>query len=124
LVTCLTLVTLTPRSAICQNAVILAAFSVTCPIPGQESSQDRSAQSARSYEGIEHQAKPRAARRSWPRWSSTGYSMISSARTKRDCGILRPSALAVFMLMTSSNFVDCSTGRSAGLAPLRILSTK
>jgi hypothetical protein len=25
------------------------------------------------------------------------------------------------MLMTSSNFVGCSTGRSAGLAPLRIL---
>jgi hypothetical protein len=23
-------------------------------------------------------------------------------------------------LMTSSNFVDCSTGKSAGLAPLRI----
>src|SRR2546427_198609 len=27
--------------------------------------------SARSYEGIEHPAKPTAARRSWPRWSST-----------------------------------------------------
>jgi hypothetical protein len=26
-------------------------------------------------------------------------------------------------LMTSSNLVGCSTGRSAGLAPLRILST-
>ena len=27
------------------------------------------------------------------------------------------NALAVFMLMTSSNFVGCSTGRSPGLAP-------
>src|SRR5262245_14408436 len=27
------------------------------------------------------------------------------------------------MLMTNSNFVGCSTGRSAGLAPFRILST-
>jgi hypothetical protein len=27
------------------------------------------------------------------------------------------------MLMINSNFVGCSTGRSAGLAPLRILST-
>src|SRR5262245_1669181 len=34
-----------------------------------------------------------------------------------------PSALAVLRLMISSNFVGRSTGRSAGLAPLRILST-
>jgi hypothetical protein len=32
----------------------------------------RSADSARSYEGIEQPAKPTAARRSWPRWSSMG----------------------------------------------------
>ena len=38
-------------------------------------------------------------------------------------GIVRPICLAVFRLMISSNFVGCSTGRSAGLAPLRILST-
>ncbi len=37
--------------------------------------------------------------------------------------MVRPSALAVLRLMTSSNFVGCSTGRSAGLAPFRILST-
>ncbi len=33
------------------------------------------------------------------------------------------SALAVFRLITSSNVVGCSTGRSPGLAPLSILST-
>ena len=38
--------------------------------------------------------------------------------------MVRPSARAVFRLMTNSNFMGCSTGRSAGLAPLRILSTK
>ena len=38
-------------------------------------------------------------------------------------GIVRPICLAVFRLITNSNFVGCSTGRSAGLAPLRILST-
>jgi hypothetical protein len=38
-------------------------------------------------------------------------------------GIVRPISLAVLRLMTSSNFVGCSTGISAGLAPLRILST-
>ncbi len=55
--------------------------------------------------------------------ASALYSMIWSARSKSVCGIVRPSAFAVFMLMTSSNFVGCSTGRSAGLAPLRILAT-
>ncbi len=38
-------------------------------------------------------------------------------------GIVRPICLAVFRLITSSNFVGCSTGRSAGLLPFRILST-
>src|SRR4029450_8668463 len=71
----------------------------------------------------EHPAKPTAARRSWPRWSSTGYSTTWSARTSSVCGIVRPSAFAVLRLITSSNFVGRSTGRSAGLAPLRILST-
>jgi len=33
------------------------------------------------------------------------------------------SALAVLRLIANSNFVGCSTGRSAGFAPLRILST-
>jgi len=48
---------------------------------------------------------------------------ISSARASSDGGIVSPSALAVLRLMTSSNFVGCSTGRSAGVEPLRILST-
>ena len=51
-----------------------------------------------------------------------GYSITWSARSSTDCGIVSPSALAVLRLMTSSNFVGCSTGRSPGLAPLRILS--
>jgi hypothetical protein len=34
---------------------------------------------------------------------------------------VRPSALAVLRLMTSSNFVGCSTGRSPGLAPFQNL---
>src|SRR5881397_1963949 len=38
-------------------------------------------------------------------------------------GIVRPICFAVLRLTTNSNFVGCSTGRSAGLAPLRILST-
>ncbi len=52
---------------------------------------------------------------------SADHWMTWSARTSTDCGIVRPSAFAVLRLMTSSNFVGCSTGRSAGLAPFRIL---
>src|SRR5499433_683213 len=51
------------------------------------------------------------------------HSMTWSARARRDGGIVRPSALAVLRLITSSNLAGCSTGRSPGLAPLRILST-
>jgi len=37
--------------------------------------------------------------------------------------MVRPRALAVLRLITSSNFIGCSTGTSAGLAPFRSLST-
>ena len=46
-----------------------------------------------------------------------------SARYSNDCGIVSPICFAVLRLITSSNFVGCSTGKSAGLAPFRILST-
>ena len=45
------------------------------------------------------------------------------ARASTSGGIVTPICLAVFRLITSSNLVGCSTGRSAGLAPFRILST-
>ena len=51
------------------------------------------------------------------------YWITSSARRSSEGGIASPSALAVLRLMTSSNFSGYSTGNSAGLAPLRILST-
>src|SRR5215831_10420545 len=37
-----------------------------------------------------------------PRWSSTVYSITWSARKRSVCGIVRPSALAVLRLITSS----------------------
>jgi hypothetical protein len=52
------------------------------------------------------------------------YSITSSARASSVCGTVRPSAFAVVRLITRSNLVGCSTGRSAGFAPRRILSTK
>jgi hypothetical protein len=52
-----------------------------------------------------------------------GYSITSSARTRMVGGTASPRDFAVLALNASSNFVGCSTGRSAGLAPLRILTT-
>src|SRR5262249_7548044 len=50
-----------------------------------------------------------------------GHSMTSSASASNWSGTSRPSAFAVLRLITSSNLVGCHTGRSAGLAPFRIL---
>jgi hypothetical protein len=55
--------------------------------------------------------------------ASRSYSITSSAWTSSNCGTVRPSALAVFRLMTSSNVVGCSNGSSAGFSPFRTLST-
>src|SRR5262249_4799785 len=49
------------------------------------------------------------------------HSITSSAATSSVCGTVNPSDLAVLTLMASSNLVGCSTGRSLGCAPLRIL---
>src|SRR5262249_45126124 len=40
------------------------------------------------------------------------HSITSSARARRDGGMSRPSALAVGILITNSNLVDCTTGRA------------
>src|SRR5262249_26897636 len=48
------------------------------------------------------------------------HSITSSARASSIGGISKPRRLAVLRLITNSNFVDWITGRSAGLAPLRM----
>ena len=51
----------------------------------------------------------------WPLASATknlAYSITSSAAA------LRPSTFAAFMLITNSNLLACTTGSSAGLAPV------
>jgi hypothetical protein len=50
------------------------------------------------------------------------HSVTSSARARSAGGSAMPIAFTVLRLMTSSNFVDCSTGRSAGFAPFRIFA--
>src|SRR3981189_938195 len=48
------------------------------------------------------------------------HSITSAARADRVGGTSMPSAFAVFRLIANSNLMTCTTGRSAGLAPLRI----
>ena len=55
--------------------------------------------------------------------NSARYSITSSARARREGGMSRPSAFAVFRLMTNSNLVTCCTGKSAAFSPLRIRPT-
>ena len=50
------------------------------------------------------------------------HSITSSASAMREGGTSRPSILAVSRLITSSNLPNRSTGRSTGLAPLRMLA--
>src|SRR6516225_2283780 len=51
------------------------------------------------------------------------HSITSSASCCSCSGTSRPSALAVFRLMLSSNLTGPCAGKSAGLAPLRTRST-
>src|SRR5262245_28091187 len=46
------------------------------------------------------------------------HSITSSAMASSEGGTVRPNMRAVVLLMTSSNLVGCTTGKSAGLAPL------
>src|SRR5215471_1669238 len=57
------------------------------------------------------------------RLTTHAYRITLSARYCTLGGIVRPICLAAFRLMTSSNFLGCSTGRSPGFAPFTILST-
>jgi hypothetical protein len=56
-------------------------------------------------------------------WVLGFHSKTLSARESTEGGIVRPSAFAVFKLMTNSNLVGCCIGKSAGFAPFKILST-
>jgi hypothetical protein len=71
-------------------------------------------------------------RREWPRRRRAAdqrdelaplHSITSSARASKVGGTSSPSALAVLRLMTSSNLVGASTGKSAGFAPRSMRST-
>src|SRR5262245_1904588 len=54
---------------------------------------------------------------------AASHSITSSARASSDGGTVRPIAFAAITFSASSNLVGCSTGKSPGFAPRRILST-
>src|SRR5262245_26907978 len=68
-----------------------------------------------------HRPRRRAAEQRDER--SPPHSITSSAVNKSGGGIVRPSVLAVFKLITSSYLVGCWKGRSPAFSPRRILST-
>jgi hypothetical protein len=70
---------------------------------------------------IQRDARP-CSRAGWA--SARAHRMTSSARKRTDCGMVIPSALAVFKLTRSLRVARCSTGRSLGCAPFSSLSTK
>src|SRR4026207_1700051 len=77
-------------------------------------------------EGIKGKRKERGAKRQHDSYCLTfncPHLITRSALASTFGGIARPICLAVFKLITSSNLFGCSTGRSAGLAPFRVLST-
>jgi hypothetical protein len=51
------------------------------------------------------------------------YSITSSARPSNEGGTVSPMALAVLRLMTSSNLIGCSIGKSAGFSPFKTFCT-
>jgi hypothetical protein len=56
--------------------------------------------------------------------SLASYSITSSARNRNESGSFNPINFAVLRLTVRKNRVGCSIGKSAGLAPLKILSTR
>src|SRR5438132_9813503 len=86
-------------------------------MPDHESSLVRNAQSARSYEGIEHPANATAARRSWPRWSGTATAQkIPSARS---CGGFECHAVALAL-----EELDRATRDALAVLPIAVIGTK
>src|SRR5262245_5215120 len=88
-------------------------------IDSRDTTRGRCAQGLRALIG--HAAAPTAKQRD--ELAPSHYSLTSSAVASSVGGKSSPSSLAVWWLITSSNLVDCMTGKSMGLAPLRMRPT-
>jgi len=92
----------------CQGAPDVAVFGLT-PAKYQSGENDRTGAISRCGDEMMRIMLYEAA-----------YSITSSAAVNSVGGKVRRSILAVWWLMTSSNLLACTTGRSAGFAPLRM----
>src|SRR5262249_37373388 len=91
------------------------------PVPNQESSQTRKSQRTRSYDGLGSPAQPGAARRSWPRWSSTSLfdEVICPPEHRRRNGqAKRFRGLEVDDELESCGLLDGQVGRPCALQDL------
>src|ERR1051326_1235181 len=95
------------------------------PIAGWSSRSALKGKADEVFSGPDSRSRPipDSTRMTLKRHSTYRYSMTSSARLSSVDGTVRPRALAVLRLITSSNRVGCSTGSSTGLAPFKTLST-
>jgi hypothetical protein len=90
----------------------IAARSGHCQVMARSDHSDPAAANAACARRRGHRIECRA-----------DYSITSLARSRIEVGSSMPIALAVLRLTTNSNLVGNSTGKSAGLAPWRILAT-
>src|SRR5262249_11943698 len=106
-------------------ALDVTAFTQALPKRGQPEGISFSRPSA---DVSDHRHWLLRARRQRPRGSAAEqrdevaalHSITSSARPSSGSGKVMPSAFAVLRLRISSTLVDCRTGKSAGLSPLRM----
>ena len=106
----------TPHAVCCHEGTDLAFATGSCTTSGRSTPMRR----CRSRLLRRAAERPRRSAAEQRDELAPLHSITSSARASSVGGTVRPSALAVCRLMTNSNLVDCKTGRSAGLAPLRI----
>jgi hypothetical protein len=105
-----------------------AAVLATIPVSGQVTPRGVEL-SVDQAQAVTYRRARVTARRGWhnrrapeqrDELAPSDHSITSSAVASSVGGTVRPSALAVLRLMTSSTFADCWTGKSAGFSPLRI----
>ena len=84
-------------------------------VNGERQTKRHAATGAASYNQLNNPNGARACTH-----KRAAHSITSSARARSDCGTVRPSALAVLRLMTSSILLGCWIGSSPGFSPLRM----
>src|SRR5262245_23575294 len=94
----------------------------TCSVGGRRAAEEPDHRHRRLLRARRERPRGRRAADERDELATAAHSINSSARPDSGNGTVMPSALAVLRLMNSSYLDACSTGRSAGLVPLRILS--